>query len=90
MDGLMMKYFVLKPAKEAFLASYSKKKTKNQFTKVQMDYHADQVLQKYFKDNVQRIEKWFNVIQPPKGIMKTLEEELSQLRKKDWRKVHSI
>ncbi len=81
---------LLKPAKEAFLASYSKKKTKNQFTKVQMDYHADQVLQKYFKDNVQRIEKWFNVIQPPKGIMKTLEEELSQLRKKDWRKVHSI
>jgi len=85
---------LLKPAKKAFLASYAKEKTKkkakNQFTKVQMNYQADQVLQKYFRDNARRIEKWFNVIQPPKGRMKTLKVELSQLRGKDWRRVHSL
>lgn len=81
---------LLKQARKAFLASYGRQKTKNRFTKVQMDYHADQALQKYFKDNVQRIEKWFNVIQPMKGTMKTLEAELSQLRDKDWLEVHAI
>jgi hypothetical protein len=80
---------LLKPAKEAFLSSYRKKKTKNQFTKVQMNYHADQVLQKYFRRNVRRIEKWFIVIQPPKDTMKILKAELSKLRDKNWHKVHS-
>jgi hypothetical protein len=81
---------LLEPARNAFVASYSAGKTKNQFTKVQMDYRADQVLQRYFRDNAQRIEKWFNVIAPAKGTMKTLEGELAQLRDKDWRKVHSL
>lgn len=81
---------LLEPAKHAFLASYSGDKTKNRFTKVQMDYHADQVLQRYFKDNAKRIEKWFNVIAPLKGTMKLLEEELAQLRDKNWSKVHSL
>src|SRR6266852_6397575 len=73
---------LLEPARNAFLASYSKEKTKNQFTKVRIDYRADQVLQKYFKDNAERIEKWFNIIGPPRGTMKALKAELSQLRKK--------
>jgi hypothetical protein len=81
---------LLEPARNAFLASYTKDKTKNQFTKVQIDYRADQVLQKYFKDNAERIEKWFNVIGPPRGTMKALEEELSKLRKKNWTTVHSL
>jgi hypothetical protein len=81
---------LLEPAKQAFLASYSAEKTKNQFTKVQMDYRADQVLQKYFRDNAQRIEKWFNVIAPAKGTMKTLESELGQLRDKDWKRIHAL
>lgn len=81
---------LLEPAKNAFLASYSADKTKNQFTKVQMDYRADQVLQKYFKDNAPRIEKWFNVIAPVKGTMKTLEGELAQLRDKNWGQIHSL
>lgn len=81
---------LLEPARNAFLASYTKEKTKNQFTKVQIDYRADQVLQKYFKDNAGRIEKWFNVIGPPRGTMKALEGELSQLRKKNWTAVHSL
>lgn len=81
---------LLRPARNAFLGSYAKDKAKNRFTKVQMDYHADQVLQKYFGENGRRIEKWFNVIQPPKGVVKTLKSELSQLRDKDWRRVHSL
>jgi hypothetical protein len=81
---------LLAPARDAFLASYTKEKTKNRFTKVQMDYRADQVLQEYFRDNAQRIDGWFNVIQPVKGTMKVLEAELSQLRDKDWQAVQSI
>lgn len=80
---------LLKPARNAFLVSYTAKKKKNQFTKVQMDYKADQVLQAYFKNNEHRIEEWFNVIGPKGGTVSTLQSELSQLRKKDWRKVHS-
>ncbi len=81
---------LLEPAKRAFLASYFAEKTKNQFTKVQMDYRADLVLQKYFKDNASRIETWFNVIAPQAVTMKTLESELSQLRDKNWRQIHSL
>src|SRR6266852_7756603 len=81
---------LLEPARNAFLASYSKEKTKNQFTKVQIDYRAEQVLQKYFKDNSDRIKKWFNIIGPPRGTIKALEAELSQLRKKNWTTVHSL
>jgi hypothetical protein len=81
---------LLEPAKNAFLASYSADTTRNRFTKVQMDYRADQVLQKYFKENAARIETWFNVIAPEKGTMKTLESELGQLRNKDWRRIHAL
>jgi len=45
---------------------------------------------KYFEDNAERIEKWFNVIGPPRGTMKALKAELSQLRKKNWTTVHSL
>jgi len=81
---------LLEPARDAFLVSYTRKKKKNQFTKVQMQYQADQVLQSYFKDNAERIDKWFNVIGPPKGTMRALKSELSQLRGKDWTKIHSL
>jgi hypothetical protein len=81
---------LLEPARNAFIASYAKEKKKNRFTKVQMDYLADQVLQKYFKDNAARIEKWFNIISPVNGTMKMLEAELGQLRDKDWQKMHSL
>lgn len=81
---------LLEPARDAFLASYTGEKTKNQFTKVQMESRADLVLQTYFKDNAERIERWFNIIGPPRGTMETLEAELSQLREKNWRAVHSL
>lgn len=80
----------LKPAREAFLASYGPKKKKNQFTKVQMGYEADQVLQAYFRNNAGSIKRWFNVIAPARSTMRKLQAELSQLRDKKWRAVHSI
>ena len=81
---------LLEAAKTAFLASYTKDKEKNQFTKVQMDYHADQVLQKYFRENAERIASWFNVIAPIQGTMSILKAELAKLRDKTWREVHCL
>lgn len=79
---------VLQPARDAFLVSYAKDKTKNQFTKVQMEYRADQILQRYFSDNAGRIQKWFNVIAPQRGTIGTLKDELSELRGKNWRQMN--
>lgn len=81
---------LLQPAREAFTASYTSDKKHNQFTKVQMEYKADQVLQAYFKDNEARIESWFNVIMPRGRSVRMLQSELSILRGKDWEKVHGI
>jgi hypothetical protein len=81
---------LLKPARTAFLASYSAEKEKNRFTKVQMDYKADQVLQAYFRDRERRIEGWFNVIAPTGRTIRKLQSELSQLRDKDWRVIHDL
>ncbi len=81
---------LLQPARTAFLASYMAEKKKNRFTKVQMDYDADQVLQQYFATNSTRIRKWFNIITPRDGSMKKLVAQISQLRDKNWRVIHSI
>jgi len=81
---------LLEPARNAFLASYTAEKKKNSFTKVQMDYEADQVLQTYFKNNAERIEKWFNVIAPRNGTIKELHSQISRLRDKDWETIHSL
>jgi hypothetical protein len=89
-DLLLKPAPLLEPARNAFRASYTGEKTKNQFTKVQVEYRADQVLQKYFKDNAARIEKWFNIIGPPRGKMKTLVAELAELREKNWRTIHAL
>ena len=81
---------LLQPAKKAFLASYKVDKKGNQFTKVQMQYDADQVLQDYFRNNATRIENWFNVIQPKTGSVSLLKQQLSTLRQKDWKRVHEL
>jgi hypothetical protein len=81
---------LLHPAREAFLASYHTKKKKNRFTKVQMDYQANRVLSSYFSDNRSRIQKWFNIITPKHGTMSQLKSEISQLRNKHWKNIHSI
>jgi hypothetical protein len=79
---------LLEPAKNAFLSSYNAEKVKNCFTKVQIDYKADQVLQTYFRDNGECIEGWFNVITPINSSIDNLKLQLSQLRDKDWAKIH--
>jgi len=81
---------MLKPARDAFLASYTAKKKRNRFTKVQMDFKADLVLKSYFSHNSASIEKWFNIIAPKDGSMSNLRSKLSQLRSKDWKKIHSL
>jgi hypothetical protein len=84
---------LLQPAQAAFLASYISsegKKSKNQFTKVQMNYEADQVLQTYFAQNQSRVEKWFNVIAPNNSSPNDLRTQLTLLRSKDWMVVHAL
>jgi hypothetical protein len=81
---------LLEPARQAFLASYQSAKKGNRFTKVQMDYQTDQVLQKYFDENPNRIEKWFNVIGPKAGSIGLLKAQLATLRAKNWRKVYGL
>jgi hypothetical protein len=78
------------PVKTAFLASYTAGKKKNTFTKVQMDYKADQVLQLYFKENLRRIEKWFNVIAPKGYSVQQLSLQISKLCSKDWKAIYSL
>lgn len=81
---------LLKPARDAFLASYTAEKHKNRFTKVQMDYKSDQVLQAYFRDNSSRFKEWFNIVTPEDGSMSKLRVQVAQLREKDWSKIHSL
>ena len=81
---------LLEPARAAFLASYSRERRKNRFTKVQMDYETDQVLQAYFRDNRSSIQQWLNVISPGDASIGLLQSQLSQLRDKAWRRVHSL
>ena len=75
------------PAKAAFLASYSAKKKENRFTKVQMALDADKVLQDYFAANINRIEKWFNVISPIECSLDRLKNQIDVLAAKDWQKI---
>lgn len=81
---------LLEPARNAFLASYTAGKKKNSFTKVQMNYEADQVLQEYFKNNLNHIEKWFNIIAPKNGTMRDIYFQISQLRDKNWERIHLL
>jgi len=81
---------LLQPAKDAFIASYASDKKQNKFTKVQIEYEADQVLQAYFRNNEKRIEAWFNVITPKGRSVAMLQNELSTLRGKNWEKVHGL
>ncbi len=76
--------------KKAFLASYSgnsqliKKYGKNQFTKAQMNKEADLLLQRYFRENRNKIADWINILTPVKKSLDDLRFQLNQLNKKDW------
>lgn len=94
-DGLseFIERLLLNPSKEfskvrsAFISSYAADKKKNQFTKVQMNIHADQLLLKYFSQNIKSIENWFNIISPKGKQLPILKKELLKLKTKDWREI---
>jgi hypothetical protein len=80
------------PVRKAFLASYSgngkiiKKYGKNQFTKAQINKDADLLLQKYFRNNREKIKKWLNIISPAGHDIELLRKQLTQLLDKSWKK----
>jgi|SRR3990170_925715 len=77
------------PVRNAFLASYKGKSGSNQFTKVQMAYPADQVLQQYFARNATKVESWFNIIAPRRKTLRLLRDELRSLAGKNWQEIHT-
>lgn len=77
----------LKPARDAFLSSYAGTKTRNRFTKVQMDYKADRVLDEFFTSHKSRVEGWFNIIAPRSGSLNELRSELGTLQEKNWKHI---
>jgi hypothetical protein len=76
-----------KCVQEAFKNSYTVDKKRNVFTKVKMDISADGALLKYFSENIQTIESWFNVITPEKKSIGDLRNEIAELRTKNWREI---
>lgn len=89
-----IKDLIMKPTRQyrdirnAFLNSYRGKSGANQFTKVQMAYDADQVLQQYFGRNLAKVESWFNVIAPRGKPLHALASELRSLSVKNWKAIH--
>jgi hypothetical protein len=73
--------------RDTFLSSYTQGKKKNQFTKVQMNIEADRILLKYFSENIAIVESWFNVISPSKKRLITLQDELKELKNKNWQNI---
>lgn len=72
---------------EAFKNSYTADKKRNVFTKVKMDLSADFALQKYFSENQNKIETWFNIITPDNKTISDLKDEIAELRSKKWREI---
>jgi len=79
-----------RPIRDTFLSSYKDGKKKNQFTKVQMNIDADEILLTYFKKNLGKIEGWFNIISPEEKSIVTLKKELQGLRTKDWKDIFNL
>lgn len=67
------------PVSNAFKQSYSQNNKPNRFTKVLMDIAADSLLRKYFSDNLESIQTWFNVISPEKATVDDLLTDLGLL-----------
>lgn len=79
----------LKPARDAFLASYSGTAGANRFTKVRIGAEADVALKRYFELHEPEAETWFNVIAPRGGSLRQLREDLAKLATKDWKGIRS-
>ncbi len=76
-----------KAVQDAFMASYTGEKTKTQFTKVQMSFEADIALQKFFNENLEKTEKWFNIISPNGKTLADLKQQLEELKRKNWSEI---
>lgn len=79
-----------KAVKEAFIASYPPAggpKAANAFTKKHMEQDAHKALDAYFAANIDKIERWFNVISPEAGTLHDLKHILVTLKNKDWRAI---
>lgn len=74
-------------ARDAFKRSYKEGKKTNVFTKTKIDYDAHIALCTYFSNNIENIEKWFNVIAPEKRSINDLKDSLYKLKNKDWRNI---
>lgn len=81
----------LKPARDAFLASYNADASGNSFTKVKVHVDADLALKRYFKLHELEVESWFNVISisPPGGTLRDLRQDLVTLVGKDWTRIRA-
>ena len=69
---------------DAFKYSYTKesnsiKKNPNIFTKSNIDYYADKKLTEYFHNNIEKINKWFNVLNKNNKSINDLVSELKKL-----------
>ncbi|HZK82764.1 MAG TPA: hypothetical protein VFC46_16905 [Humisphaera sp.] len=79
----------LKPARDAFLASYNSESSGNSFTKVRVHVDADLALKRYFKLHELEVESWFNVIAPRGGTLRQLRADLVKLVGKDWKGIRT-
>jgi len=73
-----------KPVKDAFYSSYGPKKIINQFTKVNINYKADQKIKQYFHSNMNDIKNWFNILTPIGKNLDDLKNQIGTLKSKDW------
>lgn len=69
----------------AFMESYAQDKRFNQFTKVSINLEVDEILQQYFRDQLDEIEGWFNIITPTDTELQHLKDELTTISKKNWK-----
>lgn len=82
---------IYKPAQTSFLSSYTsgtdgiRKTGKNQFTKAQIGVTADLAIQDYFRNNREKIAKWFNIITPENVSIDELRQEIKILAGKKWK-----
>lgn len=83
-DTILSDDISMQAVKDSFSISYASGEAgKNQFTKVKIDYKADQALAKYFATHHQRIEKnWFNILTPSNHSISELKEDLQSLADK--------
>ena len=54
-----------------------------------MHYDADRVLEAYFANTAERIERWFSIIAPKGYALSELRTQISLLRQKDWKVIHA-